>query len=146
MPLSLGPADEVGDHEEVAREAHLLDDVDLVSARGPGASVGDAVREALMHAQPRPLSKNRSPRSRPSGTGNRGMRLRVLEADIDALGDQQRVVAGLGVVAEHGAHLRRGLEVELLGVELEPVGVVERRAGLHAQQRRVVRRRRRACV
>ena len=29
------------------------------------------------------------------------------------------------------------LEVELVGVELEPVGVGQRRAGLHAEQRRV---------
>ena len=61
----------------------------------------------------------------------------VLETDTDALGNQQRVVAGFGQVAEDGPHLGRRLEVELVRVELEPVRVIQRRGRLHTQQRRV---------
>ena len=58
-----------------------------------------------------------------------------LDLDVGALGDQQRVVARLGVVAEEVAHLLRGLQVELVGVELEPLRVVAHRTRLHAEQR-----------
>ncbi len=70
--------------------------------------------------------------------GERGqLGLAELDLDVCALGDEQCVVARLRVVDEQPAHLRRGLQVELVGVELEPVGVVERGAGLDAQQRGV---------
>src|SRR4029079_10492653 len=45
----LGPVDEVGDHEEVPREAHLRDDPDLVVGLLAHV-VGDAVRPALVQA------------------------------------------------------------------------------------------------
>ena len=64
-------------------------------------------------------------------------RVAELDLDVGALRDEQRVVARLFVVGEQRPHLRRGLQVELVGVELEALGVVERGAGLHAQQRRV---------
>ena len=50
-----------------------------------------------------------------------------VEFHLAALGDEQGVVAGFRVIAEQVPHLRRGLEVELIGIELEPVGVVKRR-------------------
>ncbi len=58
-----------------------------------------------------------------------------LDLDVGPLGDEQRVVARLRVVREQVAHLDRGLEVELVGVELEALRVVAHRAGLHAQER-----------
>ena len=70
---------EVGDDEEVAREAHLDDDAELVLrllARGrPGTPPGSGA------ASPRSTSLRQpaTPRSRPSGTGNRGIRLRWRE-------------------------------------------------------------------
>jgi hypothetical protein len=62
---------------------------------------------------------------------------RGVELDLAALGDEQRVVARLGVIAEQLAHLGGGLDVVAVAVELEPVRVVEGRARLHAQQRLV---------
>jgi len=59
------------------------------------------------------------------------------ELRVAPLGDEQRVVARLRDVAPVVAHLRRALEVELVGVELEAPRVVQGRAGLHAQQGRV---------
>ncbi len=49
----LGPHDEVGDHEEVAREPpHLDDDVHLVLGLLLAVLGGDAVRVAALHAAP----------------------------------------------------------------------------------------------
>ena len=58
-----------------------------------------------------------------------------LDVHVGSLRDQQRVVAGIGELGEHPAHLRGGLHVVLVAVELEAVVVLEQRPGLHAQQR-----------
>ena len=63
------------------------------------------------------------------------LRLAELDLDVGALGDPQRVVARLGHLGEELAHLGRGLQVVLVAVELEAVGVAHERPGLHAQQR-----------
>ena len=58
---------------------------------------------------------------------------------LHPLGDQQRGVAGAGnVVVPDLAHLGGRLQVVAVAVELEPVRVRQRLAGLHAQQRLVV--------
>ena len=62
-------------------------------------------------------------------------RLAQLDLHVGPLGDQQRVVARLGHLAEEVAHLRRRLEVVLGALELEAVRVREQCAGLHAEQR-----------
>ena len=72
MPLLLRPVDEVGDDEEVAGEAHLHDDADLVvapaRARRPGCRSGSA------RASPRSTSlMNQVSSVSPAGTGKRGM-------------------------------------------------------------------------
>ena len=72
---------------------------------------------------------------KPSGSGKVGqLDLAELDVDVGPLGDPQRVVARLGMVAEQVAHLVGGLEVVLLALELEALGVRQHRAGLHAQQ------------
>ena len=130
----LGVLDEVGHHEEVAREAHLDDDAELVLGL-LAVLVGDAVREPLV--QP-PLDLLDQPRllGLALGDGRAGHEVLPLgEPDVHPLGDQQRVVAGLGELrVPLRAHLRRGLEVEVLRVELEPVRVGQGLARLHAQQ------------
>ncbi len=69
----------------------------------------------------------------PAGSGNSG--LPELDLDVGPLGDPEGVVARNFPVREELAHLGRGLEVVLIGVELEALRVVDRAAGLHAQQR-----------
>ena len=129
----LRPVDEVGDDEEVAGEPHLQDDADLVV--GLLAHLGgDAVRVAHCESS---IDLFDEPGLFALALGNREARHVVgvgVEAHVAALGDEQRVVAGLGMVAEDVPHLGGGLQVELVGVELEAVRVVERRARLHAQQ------------
>ena len=62
-------------------------------------------------------------------------RVAEVEVDCGALGDQQGVVAGFGCLAEEMAHLRGGLDVEAVAVELQAVRVALQCTGLHAQQR-----------
>ncbi|CAB4643272.1 unannotated protein [freshwater metagenome] len=50
------------------------------------------------------------------------------------LGDQQRVVAGLGELCEELAHLRGCFEIELVRIKFEALGIIQGRTGLHAQQ------------
>ena len=61
-------------------------------------------------------------------------RLAELDRDVGTLGDPQRVVARLGMVAEEVAHLVGGLEVVLGALELEPLRIGQHRLRLHAQQ------------
>ena len=58
----------------------------------------------------------------------------VLEADIAAFGDQEGVVAGFRMIPEEMPHLVGGLQVELVSVEFEAVGIVERGRRLHAEE------------
>ena len=73
--LALRPLDEVGDHEEVRREAHLQDDAELVLRLLDGASPATPSGKRRSQAARRSPCGTSSPRSRPSGTGNRGIRL-----------------------------------------------------------------------
>ena len=130
----LGVAHEVPDHEEVRGEAHRLHDVELVLdaldhvRRGRGAvALARALHREL--AQVRVLVVAFGDRER------RQDRLAELDLDVGALRDQQRVVARVGELAEQVAHLGRRLDVEVVAVELEALGIRLERAGLHAEER-----------
>ena len=130
----LGPVDEVRHDEEVAGEAHLHDDAGFEV--GPRADLRrDAGRIPRVQA---PLDLLDEPALLGLAGRDRVARHVVgarVEVEVGPLGDRERVVARLGVVAEDVPHLRGRLEVELLALELESLGVVESGAGLHAQQR-----------
>ena len=132
----LGPVDEVRDHQEVAGEAHLDDDLLLVLGL-----LTDVVRDPAREAVVQPLlDLLDEPRGLVLPLGRGEARHVVgggVELHLAALGDLQGVVARLREVPEQLAHLLGGLEVELVRVELEALGVLQRGAGLHAQQRRV---------
>ena len=133
-PALAGVAHEVPYDEEVGGEPHRLDDAELVvepfrhrrgdrvSVAGGGAGVGQLPQVGVLVVP---------------GRGRERGEHRVAEFDLDvgSLGDEERVVARVLVVGEHGAHLRRGLQVELLAFELEAFGVVAGRPGLHAEER-----------
>jgi hypothetical protein len=134
--LAFGIGDEVGHDQEVAGEAHLADDVELVLRlaavavrHAAGEPRGEAAVDLL--AQPRLLGL---------ALGHRELRHEVARGEdgrvvADPLGDRQRVVAGAGQpCVPELPHLLGGLQVEVAGVELQPLRVGERRAGLHAQQ------------
>ena len=51
-----------------------------------------------------------------------------------ALGDEQRIAQCLRKLRPHGAHLGRGLQVEVAGIESESLRIVHRGAGADAEQ------------
>ncbi len=142
----LGPVDEVGDHEEVAREAHLGDDGELELGL-----LAHVVRDGALVAEVEPLldlldHPGVLALPRRDGEARHVLADGLAELHVDPLGDQQGVVARLGVVAPQLAHLRRGLEVVAVAVEREalarPVAGrdVHRRAGVDAEQVLLARR------
>ena len=133
--LGLGPADVVGHDEEVAGEAHLLDDIHLVLSLGE-VLLARSAGEASLHPAGDLLFE-------PAGFGlvlrHREARheVTVHERHFAAFAQRQRVGDGLRMIREQRPHLLGALEVELVRVEVEPVRVVEGRRRLHAQQCRV---------
>ncbi len=111
----LRPLDEIGDDEEIPRKSHCGDDTQLVVEPLAIARPGRRVGPPGGHATGEPLM------------GHAGQRLGLGAAGLDlgayrqqglaafrhhsaALGDRQRVVAGLGQVGKQRPHRRRGLE------------------------------------
>ncbi len=145
----LGPADEVRDDQEVAREAHRGDDADLeVGLRADrlrGDPLGVAVGQALLDLldEPGVLGLALGHREARHVVG------RLVELDVAALGDQQGVVARLGqavALAPQLAHLGRRLDVVAVARRTEPLGVGHRAArGDAAAGARGRRRRRGWC-
>jgi hypothetical protein len=75
-------------------------------------------------------------RTRPAGTA-RTTPGAELDLDVAALGDLERGRERGRVLGEVLGHLGRGLEVELVGVEAPVLRILERVAGLDAEQRLV---------
>ncbi len=135
--LRLGPVDEVGHDEEVAREPELCDDARLVLGLGAHLVRHRAAVPLLQAA----LDLLDEPGVLALPRGNRETRhvVRVgVEGDLALLRQAERCVARLGVLREEPAHLLRRAHVVAVAVELEPVRVGERRAGVDAQERVVV--------
>ena len=140
MPPGPGEADEVPHHEEVGGEPHVGDDAELV-VEPVMTSAGTGVAVALLGPLDAQVAEVGGG---PLLVGVAGELVghRELgqagpaEVDLDdgPLGDEQGVVARLGELGEEVAHLGRRLQVVLLALELEPLGVVDEGAGLHAQQ------------
>ncbi len=133
----LGPADEVGDNEEVAWITLGDDHLGLVCrllahrVRDPGRV---AHVQPALHLLDEPGGLVLALRAREAGHVGA---LALGEADVAPFGNPQRVVARLGQLPPQVTHLLGALEIELVGIELEPVRVHQGRAGLHAEQRRV---------
>ena len=125
---------EIPHDEEVRRESHRLHDVELVL---------DALEHVrcrrLAVALARTLHRELAEiRVFVVPLGNRERRqhgLPELDLDLRPLRDQQGVVARVGQLAEHVTHLRGRLDVEVVALEFQPLGVTLERAGLHTEQR-----------
>jgi len=68
---------------------------------------------------------------------NRKLRKRIVhfvQLQVAALGKLHRAFHDLGRVREKLLHLRGRLHVELIGIEFEPLRIVDRRQRLYAQQ------------
>ncbi len=135
-PLLAGVADEVPDDQEVAREAHLLDDGELVGEPRLDGVTGIRSVPAL---EPRvgQFVQIAVERVLAGYDVARQVELVELEREVAALGDRERVGAGLGELGEDARHLFGRLDVELLRREPEAPGVLQIRPGLDAQERLV---------
>ena len=134
----LGPLDEVGNDQEVAREAHLLDHVELVGepvlvrleldvGRQPvaffqrdEAALGHFLQRILLGAAGKLGVARQDGLARHRHVGA-------------ALGDHQGIVASLRQVGEELAHLGGRLEIMLRG-QPAAVGILDMGALLDAQQ------------
>ncbi len=130
-PLPLGPADEVRDDQEIARELHLDDDFELELepiavalerrlAVGSGSDVRDDVAlEPPLEAAPRLLPERQGldlePVARTRGSGSVGRQDRLAAGDLEgaAPGDDEGVGDRLGQILEQPGHLVRRLEAQL---------------------------------
>jgi len=134
--VGLRPGDEVGHHEEVGGETHLGDHPRLVVRAFPhlgGDAAGVPRREPAFHLLEEPgdlvLARRDGEHRHVVGTLRGGH-----EGDVALLGDEERVVAGLGQLAEQLPHLRPRAEIVGVAVELEAIRVGQGGAGLQAEQ------------
>ena len=130
--LGLRPLHEVRHDEEVAGEAHLLDDRELVAhplldlVGDLGIAPADPLLGHLVEVARQRLALGHLE------VGDE----RVVQRDLDVaeLRHHQRVLDRLRVLREGEVHLLPALQVELVGVEAHPVGVGELLARLDAEQ------------
>ncbi len=134
----LRPVDEVRHHEEIAGEAHLADDLDLVlGLLAPLLVV--PVRVATLHALPHLGAEQVVLGLEAIRDGEPGHQVDELEhaAGVDPVSDQQLAVPAAllpDVAAVQGVHLGGGLDVIAGALEPEPVRVGQAFTGLDAQQ------------
>ena len=126
--------DQVPRDQEVRREPHVVDDLELV-AEPLDRIVRDLVAPALLGPLPGEVLEVRRVVEPLGHREVRQQRLAELDLEVGALGDPQRVVARRRHLAEQVPHLGGRLQVVLAALELEALRVRQQRPGLHAQQR-----------
>ncbi len=130
--------DEVGHDEEVAGVAHREDDAELVVEpllKG-GRDRAVAPLQAVLALLPEP----RFDRLAVGHREHRDPELPERELDVAHLGYPAGVQDRVGLVRKERRHLGRGLQVEVVGLELQPARRVEVRRRPDAQQHVVCRR------
>ena len=132
-PLLPGEPREVGHDQEVRRVPHPVDDPELVVE--PVAHLVRQRRIPLGQAALAFLAQPRALRLPVRHLEVRQPQALEVEVDLALLGDEQRVVHGVRQLAvEEAAHLRGGLQVELVVLEPHPPRRVEVRRGLDADE------------
>ena len=139
-PDLLGVGDEVPDDQEVARELHVDDDLQLaleslavqilVGLAAQGSELGEALLQALASDLADVLDLVDAVGELEVGQ----LGLAELELDVAHLRDPAGVLERLGVAREVAPHLVGGLDEELGAVVLEPLLVVDGPAHAHAHQ------------
>ena len=140
-----GVLDEVPDDEEIAGELHLLDAVDLalqalfVVGDGPAAQ---APLAQMANGGVEPLAETRAANfgkiavdGVARGYGKFRERIGdLVQLERTTLGKLHGAADHFRSMGEEPFHLRRALDVELVGIEFEALGVVDGVGGLHAEQ------------
>ena len=131
--MAFGVVDKVVDNEVVVRVAHRLDDVDLIGqalTQGIGHFTGVTALQAL----PAELFKICLVLHAVGRFEVRQFRLAEGKREVALLGNFVRVLAGFGHHGEEVVHLIGGFQIELVGLELHPIHIVDGLAGLDAKQ------------
>ena len=133
--VRLGEVDEVPDDQEVVGEPHLLDRLELVlqALRQLGGQLPVALLQAFL-AQ---LDEVVEAVATLGDVEVRQQDPAELDLDVAALGDLERAPHRVLVAGEVERHLFRRLEIEVVGLELPVVRVLQRVARLDAEQRLV---------
>ena len=143
-PVFAGVADEVPRDHEVPGVLHLLDHVDFVvqpalvlvdrvlehPPRGEVLQPRESRREAVPHDMLEVLIEGEAGRHVEVGQ----LVLGTGQIDVAPLGDADRILQRFREVPEDLRHLLGRLQVELVAVVAQPLGVVDRLAGADAQQ------------
>ena len=130
--LAPGERDEVRDDQEIGRVAHLDDDAELVVE-----PFLECRRDRPVAALEPRLALGAQPAFDRVAVRDREMRdaqLPERQLDVGHLGDAAAVEDRVVLVREEGRHLGCGLDVELVGFELQAARRVEVVARAHAQQ------------
>ena len=135
MPFRFAKRDEVPDDQEVVREAHLPDRLQLEPE--PVLELGRDLFVALAQAFLAELDEVVEGVAAVRGRERREQDPAELHRHGAALGDLERAGDRLGIPGEVRLPSPRGLEVELVGVEAPVVRVRERVARLDAEERLV---------
>ncbi len=143
-PLLPRVANEIPDDQEIALVAHLLDDVDLVVE--PALVVRDRMleaapiietpkpRESFLESLSHDVAEVLAQRERLGDVEVGELMFRGGEVDVAALGNLDRVMERLRMIAENGGHLTGLLEIELVAVVAQAVHVVHVLPGPDAQE------------
>ena len=123
--IVLGPVNEVGHHKEVAGKSHLDDDANFVIGLGLHP-VGNPLRVTHSEAPSDFLLEEACLRFALWNRKAGHVVGALIKAHRGPLGNQQGVVTGLRELREKLTHLRRGLQIKLVGVKFETLGVVQR--------------------
>ena len=133
--VATGERDEVPDDQEVVGEPHLLDRLQLEAQ-----ALGELGRDRFVALLQAFFAKLDEIVERLAAVRHREVRQQdpaQLDLDVAPLGHLERAAQGVLVAGEVERHLLGRLEVEVLGVELPVIRVLQRVAGLDAQQRLV---------
>ena len=144
MSLLSGIANEIPDDQEVTGILHPLDDPDLVfdpllidlDRILQRATVGHALQmlQPVLKPVAHDLRKIGIDRESRRNLEFRKRIVDLLQFQIAALGDFHGLIEDVGNLSEDPVHFLPVLEIELVGVELHAVRVVDRLAGLDAKK------------
>ena len=130
----LGPLDVIGHDEEVTAKLHLADHTALIIGLLEHVQRWIAVItlfESLFDL----LQEQRGlvPAFRTGELRHESAVLVIIEHDVATFGNEQRIVASVGMILEQLAHLLGGFDVIAGAVELESIRIIQSGAGVDAQ-------------
>ena len=137
-------SDQIPDNQKITRIFHALNDSDFLFqssfVSGQRILQSSAVRKRFEIFQPLLITiSNDLCEVRVDGISRRYIEFRegildFLKCEAAAFCNFDTLIENRRNLAEHSIHFFAGFEVELIGIKLHPVGIIDRLTGLNAQQ------------